>query len=765
MIETLKIAWLLILNMILLPGTTKQGPKPPYGLMVEFIREPAGIKILDPKPEFSWIVPDDAKTQTAYQILVASSKEKLDNNIADIWDSRKTYSSRSSEVELRGKNLAEKTAYYWEVRIWNNKDKPSPYSEIQPFTTGNFIDYATTRNKLQATIIRPDKIVKTGANHYFIDFGKDAFGTLALEITSPARDTLIIHLGEKTDGLTRIDRNPGGTIRYQKVLLPLEPGKTKYVLNLPPDSRNTGPAAIQLPDSFGIITPFRYCEIESCNFELKTGNIAQKAYWYYFDDGMSLFESSDTILNQVWEICKYSIKATSFAGIYVDGDRERIPYEADAYINQMGHYYTDREYSLARLTNEYFIKHPTWPAEWILHTVPMFYNDFMYTGNIESVSSYYEELKHKILVDLARDDGLINSKNVTDEIMARLGFSNAKERIRDIVDWPPAQKDTGWELATPEGERDGYDMVEINTVVNAFHYRNLVLMAELAGYLGKSIDSLLYRNRAVKVKNTINEKLFDKNRGIYLDGESSRHSSLHANMVALAFDLVPAEHKKSVIDFIKSRGMACSVYGAQYLLEGLYRAGEADYAMSLLTATHDRSWWNMIRSGSTITMEAWDMKYKPNSDWNHAWGAAPANIIPCYMWGIAPVKPGYSKAVIKPQLSNLAFSRIEVPTIRGMIKAEYKTENDSGEYSINVPANMECDFVVADAQKRMIKVNGKKIKNKTAIISLKPGINTITIITNTYKSLENQFIYPIPRGRKLIFCTLFGNGIIEENQY
>ena len=184
---------------------------------------------------------------------------------------------------------------------------------------------------------------------------------------------------------------------------------------------------------------------------------------------MSSFESSDTILNQIWDICKYSIKATSFAGIYVDGDRERIPYEADAYINQLGHYYTYREYSLARLTSEYFIKHPTWSTEWILQTISMFYNDFMYTGNFESVNKYYNELQHKTLTSLAREDGLISSNNITDEIMANLGFSNAKERIRDIVDWLPSQKDIGWKLATQYGERDGYDMCEINTVVNAFH--------------------------------------------------------------------------------------------------------------------------------------------------------------------------------------------------------------------------------------------------------------------------------------------------------
>lgn len=40
--------------------------------------------------------------------------------------------------------------------------------------------------------------------------------------------------------------------------------------------------------------------------------------------------------------------------------------------------------------------------------------------------------------------------------------------------------------------------------------------------------------------------------------------------------LVPVERKRAVIDFVKSRGMACSVYGAQHLLEGLYMNGEGE---------------------------------------------------------------------------------------------------------------------------------------------------------------------------------------------
>ena len=87
-----------------------------------------------------------------------------------------------------------------------------------------------------------------------------------------------------------------------------------------------------------------------------------------------------------------------------------------------------------------------------------------------------------------------------------------------------------------------------------------------------------------------------------MDGIGTDHASLHANMMPLAFGLVPEEHYESVVEFVKSRGMACSVYGSQFLMDGLYNAGEADYALDLLAGTAERSWYNMIRIGSTITL-------------------------------------------------------------------------------------------------------------------------------------------------------------------
>ncbi len=706
---------------------------PPHGLMVDFVRKPGTTTINHNRPNYSWIVPPGSVMQQAYQILVASSPERLAQNIGDVWNSGQVRSSASANV-VQDKPLKPQTSYYWKVRVWDQDNRVTAYSAPQSFKTGNFQSGISSGNTFQVEDIQPVSVQKISDNSYLVDFGKDAFGRLTLRYNAPSADTLVVRLGEKLKG-NRIDQNPGGTIRYQEVKLPVDPATKNYSIELPRNERNTLPVAVALPDSFGVVMPFRYVEIEGIKTDLQPDDLTQKAYFYYWDENESSFTSSDTVLNQVWDISKYSMKATSFAGIYVDGDRERIPYEADAYINQLGHYSTDMEYSMARQTIEWFMSHPTWPTEWLLHTALMMYQDYYYTGNTALIEKYYEPLKHKTLIDLAREDGLISSSSdkVNNAYMAQLGFSDPTNRLKDIVDWPPAQKDTGWKLSTEEGERDGHEMLPINTVVNSFFYQNMKIMEAFAQVLNKGEDEMRFALMAAKTKKAINEKLFDPKKGIYLDGEGATHSSIHANMMPLAFGLVPQTYQQSVAEFVKSRGMACSVYGAQFLLEGLYRAGEGDYALKLMTATHDRSWWNMIAIGSTITLEAWDMKYKPNADWNHAWGGAPANIIPRYLWGITPKTPGFGIISIQPQMGNLKQSSIKVPTLKGPVKGEYQYVNDRlRRYTIEIPANTAAEFSVQSAANEVVQLNGQKINPAFGSVRLEPGVNHIEININSF---------------------------------
>ena len=142
------------------------------------------------------------------------------------------------------------------------------------------------------------------------------------------------------------------------------------------------PPAVLTPPEWGVVLPFRWVEIEGWPGELRPQYIVRKsAFASTWDDSAAAFESSDEMLNRIWDLCRYSIKATTFAGVYVDGDRERIPYEADAYLNQLSHYATDNDIQMARDTFDRLMKHPTWPTEWAFHMIFMAHADYRHTGD------------------------------------------------------------------------------------------------------------------------------------------------------------------------------------------------------------------------------------------------------------------------------------------------------------------------------------------------------------------------------------------------
>ena len=143
-------------------------------------------------------------------------------------------------------------------------------------------------------------------------------------------------------------------------------------------------------------------------------------------------------------------------------------------------------------------------------------------------------------------------------------------------------------------------------------------MAEMARAIGKNDDAAAFDARVELAKASMQETLFDASAGIYRDGIGTDHSSIHANFFPLAFGLVPDDKVNGVLQWLQKKSMACSPYAAQYFMEALFQNGSDDKALELITADGDRSWKHMVDSGTTISWEAWGLKYKPNQDWNHA---------------------------------------------------------------------------------------------------------------------------------------------------
>lgn len=105
-------------------------------LACEYATNPLGVDT--PRPRFSWFLESDrrAQMQSAYRILVVTSEKELQANVGDKWDSSKVNSSRSVNVEYRGKPLSSGERCYWKVRIWDKLGRPSRWSRPAWFEMG-----------------------------------------------------------------------------------------------------------------------------------------------------------------------------------------------------------------------------------------------------------------------------------------------------------------------------------------------------------------------------------------------------------------------------------------------------------------------------------------------------------------------------------------------------------------------------------------------------------------------------------------------------
>ena len=97
-------------------------------LRCEGIENPQGIDAI--KPQLSWRIESDQRgqKQTACQILVASSAEKLAHDQGDLWDSGRIGTDQSVRVSYAGKALGSRAECFWKVRVWDADKKPTVWS-------------------------------------------------------------------------------------------------------------------------------------------------------------------------------------------------------------------------------------------------------------------------------------------------------------------------------------------------------------------------------------------------------------------------------------------------------------------------------------------------------------------------------------------------------------------------------------------------------------------------------------------------------------
>jgi hypothetical protein len=89
------------------------------GLSVNGRVNPAGV--IDERPKFTWQYADpEGSPQAMYRLIVASTKENLDANFGDLWDTGDVAGDTTSAT-YAGAELNSATTYFWKVKVRNAK--------------------------------------------------------------------------------------------------------------------------------------------------------------------------------------------------------------------------------------------------------------------------------------------------------------------------------------------------------------------------------------------------------------------------------------------------------------------------------------------------------------------------------------------------------------------------------------------------------------------------------------------------------------------
>ncbi|HJQ24277.1 MAG TPA: glycoside hydrolase family 78 protein [Blastocatellia bacterium] len=98
-------------------------------LRCEYLVSPLAVEAREPR--LSWMLESHQRgvKQTAYHILVASSARLLAANRGDLWDTGKVTSNQTIQIAYQGKPLASRQQCFWKVRIWDQTDKPTAWSQ------------------------------------------------------------------------------------------------------------------------------------------------------------------------------------------------------------------------------------------------------------------------------------------------------------------------------------------------------------------------------------------------------------------------------------------------------------------------------------------------------------------------------------------------------------------------------------------------------------------------------------------------------------
>lgn len=393
------------------------------------------------------------------------------------------------------------------------------------------------------------------------------------------------------------------------------------------------------------------------------------------------FECSDDMLNKIWDTSVHTLHLC-MQDYYEDGiKRDKLLWTGDLRVEALVGYYAFNASALPRkglmqladiqlpdglipgvgpAANSTYL--PDYCAYWVM-TLADYYR---YTGDHSTVELLYPYVQKVMEWFKANSDETELFRNAD-----RAGWWM-------FVDWD-----------------DSIEKKDRVMALEALYYQALKDAAELATATYNKGDANTFKQRATQLQQAINSTMWSAEQGAYVDCVTDEGPSklIHKqpNSLALLAGLPDAEMAAKVVEAILDNARTPAVttpYMNFYVTSALFENGRGKEALEFM-----RSYWGaMIERGATSFWEKFDPNWptpyeQADLSYCHGWSAGPGMMLPAYVAGIRPIKPGFEHALVAPEIGTLEWAKAEVPTPLGKIKVDWKADRGVPVGTVDIPRN------------------------------------------------------------------------------
>jgi hypothetical protein len=423
-------------------------------------------------------------------------------------------------------------------------------------------------------------------------------------------------------------------------------------------------------------------------------------YIYYPVKQIGYFESSDLVVNKIWQAGAYTAHLCMQDAVWDGPKRDRMCLAGGLDISGrvINSVFGDRflmDKSLKGLIDDAgkpvsndVNGIPGYSALWVMCEADY----FRHTGDLAHLQSVHESLR-----------GLM--ENLATQIDDKGLFTNSKNRST-FVDWSPDL----------DGDSAESRRVTLMQILQAFSEG-----AWLLEQVGDSSASERFQQLGEKLRGDTLKNSLDPTRNTF--GERWQ-----TNAMAVYAGLADQTRQAAVWDNILSRPYRFNVtpHFNYYAVSAMAETGRRDEALEWIV----QYWGGMLRPETSTFWEGYDLRW-PKEHFHghlqtdhgegyfvslcHGWSSGPTAWLMEQVLGIQPVAGGFARVNVRPDLCGMDWARGAEPCPQGAIKVDYRHDDSDFKASIELPEGVTAQVSLpVDRGTTSVQVDGHAVAGTPA---------------------------------------------------